>query len=114
MISFFIFRRSMGCGIKNQPPIFGKIWQYLDWIKDEIKDAILPMAKCFEKPSPMQKSLEDKIKEKGPGFIQESLNDPDDENTIKKVEKTLTFESDFAQDKDFDVKFEALFDTNND
>ena len=35
----------------------------------------------------MQKSLEDKIKEKGPGFIQEALNDPDDENTIKKLYK---------------------------
>ena len=104
----------MGCGIKNQPPIFGKIWKYLSWIKDEIKDAKLPFRECEEKPSPMQKSLEDKIKEKGPGFIQESLDDPDGENTIKKVQKTLTFESDFVQDKDFDVKFEALFDTNSD
>ena len=81
----------MGCGIKNQPPIFGKIWKYLSWIKDEIKDAKLPFRECEEKPSPMQKSLEDKIKEKGPGFIQESLDDPDGENTIKKVQKTQPF-----------------------
>jgi hypothetical protein len=104
------FRRSVGCGIKDKPPIFGKVWMYIDWIKEKIKDAPEPAAlniKCDAKVDDQKISLAKKLKTKGPGIIKEYALPP--EGQIQKVEKSVTKTFDMTDNKDFDVDVETLF-----
>ena len=103
------FRRSVGCGIKDKPPIFGKVWFYIEWIMEKISNAPEPEGICHPKVSHDQKhDLAKDIKEKGPGIL--PLYTPPPAGQVQKVgpiSVTKTF--DMTDNKDFDVDVEALF-----
>ena len=108
------FRRSVGCGIKNKPPIFGKVWLpiYIDWIKNITKSAPALDAlevKCHPKVSHDQKlSLAKNIKLRGPGILNEYIPELKP-GQLQKVKKFVTKTFDMTDNKDFDVDVETLF-----
>ena len=104
---FLFFRRSIGCGIRDKPAIFGKIWKYIDWIEDKIQDSQPSTHHCFPKYSPHQKSLEEKIRLKGPGIL-DLTTTPDPVTILQKLQKSVT-KSARKGAKDFDLDIEALF-----
>ncbi len=109
-----VTQRSFGCGIKDKPPIFGKVWKYLPWITETIKYARASYLQCqAEVPDPIQASLAELIKRKGPGIL--GQRDPQNmysnhkSRIIDKLTKQFTLDDmKFAQDFDLDV--DAVFD----
>ena len=104
----FFKRRSIGCGIRDKPAIFGKIWKYIDWIQDKIQDSQSSTHHCFPKYSPNQKSLEERIRLKGPGIL-DLTTTPDPVTILQKFEKSVTKSAQKEGAKDFDMDIEALF-----
>ena len=103
------FRRSVGCGIKDKPPIFGKVWMYIDWIQKIIKNATEPDAleiKCHPKVKNEKESLAEKLRDKGPGILMDKLTPA---GLIQEVTKSVTKTFDMTDNKDFDVDVETLF-----
>ena len=108
LIVLFFKRRSIGCGIRDKPAIFGKIWKYIDWIQDKIQDSQSSTHHCFPKYSPNQKSLEERIWLKGPGIL-DLTTTPDPVTILQKFEKSVTKSAQKEGAKDFDMDIEALF-----
>ena len=103
-------RRAVGCGIKDRPPIFGKIWKYLDWIEKIIQDAGPTTEKCEPLPNLMKLSLLEKIREKGPGILDEAFENLNNiGNVMKTVEISKIIEDKIVDSNDFDLEIEALF-----
>ena len=108
------FRRSVGCGIKDKPPIFGKVWMpiYIDWIKNITKNAPELDAlevKCHPKVSHDQRiSLAENIKLRGPGILMEYTPELKPWQ-LQKVKKFVTKTFDMTDNKDFVVDVETLF-----
>ena len=102
-----VTRRSIGCGIKDKPAIFGKIWKYIDWIEYQIQDSKPSTHECFPKYSPNQKSLEEKIRLKGPGIL-DLTTTPDPVTILHNFEQSVTKPTKKGA-KDFDIEIEALF-----
>ena len=103
------FRRSVGCGIKDKPPIFGKVWIYIDWIQKIIKNATEPDAleiKCHPKVKNEKESLAEKLRDKGPGILMDKLTPA---GLIQEVTKSVTKTFNMTDNKDFDVDVETLF-----
>ena len=107
------FRRSVGCGIRDKPPIFGKVWipRYIEWIKEKIKNAPERDAleiKCDPNESHDHKlSLAEKLRTKGPGILKATLTPAGQIQKVGPISVTKTF--DMTDNKDFDVDVEALF-----
>ena len=105
------FRRSIGCGIKNKPPIFGKVWKYMSWINKIIINAPARDALKIKCEITVVKNSEldfaEKLSKKGPGILKETTSAPADQ--IQKVEKSVTKTFDMIDNKAFDVDVETLF-----
>ena len=104
------FRRAVGCGIKDRPPIFGKIWKYLDWIEKMIQDAGQSTIKCDPIPNLMKRTLIEKIREKAPGILDEAFENLNNKgDVVKTVEISKIIEDKIVDSNDFDLEVEALF-----
>lgn len=110
-----VTRRAIGCGLKDRPPIFGKIWKYLDWIEQIIQDAEPSIEKCEPTPNLMKLSLIEKIRQKAAGILDkasENLNNKG--NVVKTEEISKIIEDQILDSNDFDLEIEALFEKNSD
>jgi hypothetical protein len=113
----YFSRRSIGCGIKDKPAIFGKVWKYLDWILETIKDAKPSVEPCpNQNVQPLEKSLAEKIRQRGQGIIDQTLIEPEErgEAGVESITKKSDVFDDLkesAEDvKAFDLEIDALFD----
>ena len=82
----------------------------MPWIEEIIKDAKPSYKKCDYVTNPLKKALAEKIREKGPGILQDTVDRLDTENVVKQAKKSITLESDLANTRDFDIDIEAFFD----
>ena len=77
-------------------------------VQDKIQDSQSSTHHCFPKYSPNQKSLEERIRLKGPGIL-DLTTTPDPVTILQKFEKSVTKSAQKEGAKDFDMEIEALF-----